>query len=736
VSGATGVARDVKPVITLTVANATSSDGSKLSLLCTSRTITFTSVSTLSGDAKSMDVTLTPQAGAILAGDTCSLTGDVSTTGTGGTVKTAIGTSFTIVAAPVAVAKGLSLIVGTADSPGSQDGALLEASFNGPRALSVGADGTVYIADGCADGSSSSHALYRKISPGGQVATIAGSSSYLNVGRTPTSVYSSAGSDAFGGECTWGVVAMADGTLYSSGVSRLIEKISPQGQITSIAGSWGQKGAVDGNGSVARFSGGGVTADLQGNLFVADGDNHVIRRIDPFGNVTTYAGLMGVSGSADGALQTARFWAPTALKFDKISGKLFVSDSNGIRAISNSVVSTLVTTQQIGQDFGVGGIGADVMLPLNGMDVSADGRLAVTYANFRRALIYRNNVLEVRLGTGDTDDVDGPPNAAKLFFPSGVAFLPNGDLLISDIGNNNIKKYSATTNTVDLFAGKRSFLRAVDGVGSAGKLWGAGCLVQASTGEYYFSQSGPYVRKVDTSGKLTSIPPTPTTAYVGAMSCLLKANDDGSFISVSVNNDLQLRGAAGELLSTLATNVGDNKYAVVNAAGDLFFTGQSGSTSVIKKFSNGVVTDFVTVGNGSFAMGMTITDAGDLVVANYYGLYKVSPTGVVTTIAPAGPLGKYDDGAVGEVSLGLAGFYASPVVGRDGAIYIVSSTDSVIRRIYNGRVEKVVGTQWVNETKLGSGPGSIFDARALKYDAKTNSLIIMTGNAILRADLP
>ncbi len=733
-SGATGVARDVKPVITLTVANATSSDGSKLALVCGGKTIAITAVSVLSADTKSMTVTLTPQGGAVQAGDSCTLAGDVSTAGAGGTAKTTISTAFSIFVAPSAVAKSLSLIVGAADSPGSKDGALLDASFNGPRALSVAADGTIFVADGCASGVTT-HALYRKISPTGQVTTIAGTAAYLNVGHpTSNSAYKVGTTDQFYGDCPAGIVALSDGTVYVSGKNAVVEKITPQGQLSTVVGSWGQPGAVDGSGATARLTGGPVTVDTQGNLYIADVGNHVIRKMDPSGNLTTYAGQLGTIGTTDGTLQAARFWYPSSLKFDKNSGNLFVGDGNGIRVISNGVVSTLVDRPTIAQAFGFKlPIGPEVFLPLNGLDVATDGRIAVTYANQRRALIFRGNTLAVTLGDGGTDDVDGPPGAAKFFFPSGAAFLPNGDLLISDIGNNNIKRYSATTNTVSLWAGKRNYLAPQDGTGSAAKLSNPFCMVQSTAGDIWFTQGGS-VRKLDTAGVLSTVLTVPN-----GDANVIKVNSDGSFVAGSYGRkEITLYGLNGDLQRVLATQV-DLPFpmlSTVNAAGDIFFAVSVGQTAVVKKFSNGVISDFATV-TGGYALGLTITDAGDLIVANFAGLSKVTPAGAVTMLVPDGPRGIFTDGAVGAVSLGIFwGFNASPVIGRDGAIYIVSGVDSVIRKIYNGRVEKVVGTQWVNETTFGPGPGAIFDARAIKYDAKTNSLIIMTGNAILRAELP
>ena len=81
-------------------------------------------------------------------------------------------------------------------------------------------------------------------------------------------------------------------------------------------------------------------------------------------------------------------------------------------------------------------------------------------------------------------------------------------------------------------------------------------------------------------------------------------------------------------------------------------------------------------------------------------------------------------------------FISGVAVGANGVIYVSDRGPSVIRRIQNGVVDTIIGTAFVSETELGVDPGKIFDTRQIAYDAVSDSLVIMSGNALLRATLP
>lgn len=126
-----------------------------------------------------------------------------------------------------------------------------------------------------------------------------------------------------------------------------IYKISPDKAVSLLAGKADAQGLVDGPGESARFGSiGGGAFDSAGNLYVADPVNHRVRKITPAGLVSTIAGQAGVPGYTDGAAAQAKFWFPVDVKIDG-QDNLYVADRNNavVRKISaGGVVSTVVGT--------------------------------------------------------------------------------------------------------------------------------------------------------------------------------------------------------------------------------------------------------------------------------------------------------------------------------------------------------------------------------------------------------
>jgi sugar lactone lactonase YvrE len=140
---------------------------------------------------------------------------------------------------------------------------------------------------------------------------------------------------------TKSAVQDSDGNLYvADGANHVIRKITPAGVVTTFAGTAGTFGGTNGTGTIATFNlPYGLAIDASNNIYVAEQNGYRIRKITPAGEVTTLAGS-GVAGSADGTGTNAQFQFPRGLALDN-AGNLFVTDNKIIRKI---VIATGVVT--------------------------------------------------------------------------------------------------------------------------------------------------------------------------------------------------------------------------------------------------------------------------------------------------------------------------------------------------------------------------------------------------------
>jgi len=198
------------------------------------------------------------------------------------------------------------------------------AEFAEPSGVAVDGLGSVYVAD-------QFNNCIRKVTSAGAVTTFAG----LCDGG-PGFVDGNAGTGQLALPAGLALDKLGNLWVADTG-NNAIRKIDAQGNLTTVVGN-GDAGAQDGpggpSGSAELAAPSGVAADGQGNLFVADSANNLVRKVDASGNVTTIAGT-GAAGFVDGRANTAAFWAPIGIAIDGV-GNIYVGDSNNnrIRVIS------------------------------------------------------------------------------------------------------------------------------------------------------------------------------------------------------------------------------------------------------------------------------------------------------------------------------------------------------------------------------------------------------------------
>ena len=241
---------------------------------------------------------------------------------------------------------------------------------------------------------------------------------------------------------------------------------------TTFAGPAGGAGSDDGTGSVAHFNRpAGVATDSGGNVYVADTDNHTIRKITASGVVRTLAGLAGVSGSADGAGSAARFNSPGGVAADS-AGNIYVADSGNktIRKITAAgVVSTLAgSALNAGIADGTGGA-ARFDNPL-GVATDSAGNVYVADANNDtiRKITPAAVVTTLAGSPGLDGSTDGTGSAARFSFPYGVATDGAGNVYVADYSNSTIRKITPA-GAVTTFAGAAHLEGITDGTGSAAR---------------------------------------------------------------------------------------------------------------------------------------------------------------------------------------------------------------------------------------------------------------------------
>lgn len=335
--------------------------------------------------------------------------------------------SVSVLVPPLPISAEVSTLAGTGEAGYLDSNDPYLAKFNSPDGPTINQEGTIFIAD------PGNHCI-RFITAAGLVGTFAGQnqSGYLE-GIGTTALFDSPIGLTLD---TNGDVLVAD---YLG--NRLRRVLGVGYHATSLIAGSGAAGYLNGIGGKAQLKQPNDLVILSDGIYFTEFNNHVVRKIDFTGAVTNVAGN-GVAGFQDGFAREAQFNSPAGITY--FNNALFVTDwqNHCIRKItltSTPGVSTIAGNGTPGFKNGLGT--AATFYSPNGICADPAGNLYVTEQwnnSIRR--IDTNGWVTTIAGTGEAAFADGDRTTAKFSHPTGIAIHPDGSLIVTDGGNNRIRR--------------------------------------------------------------------------------------------------------------------------------------------------------------------------------------------------------------------------------------------------------------------------------------------------------
>ena len=407
------------------------------------------------------------------------------------------------------------------------------AALNDPWGLAVDVSGNVFIAD-------AGNERIRKISAGGMISTYAGGGiSGLGDGGPATAA-------DLGNP--WGLVVDSSGNLFMAEVNNSrIRKVNPGGIITTIAGG-GPAGL--GNGSQATsgqiYFPSGIAMDNGGNMYIADLDNQLVRKVSPLGIISTIAGngTYGYSGDS-GPATLAQLKDPSGVAVDG-RGNVYFADANNfcIRKVSPAgIITTIAGNGTQGYSGDGGPATAARLVGPTGISINRGGNIYFAdYGSERIRKIDTFGIITTVAGNGGAgySGDGGQATDAELNGAISITADNANNLYISDFYNNVIRKVS-TTGLINTIAGNGSYGGALGdgGAATAAELFGPNGVAIDSDGNVFIAdENNGRIRMINTSGIISSFAGGGTTGL----------GDGGLATSASVSPNGVLLDNSGNLL--------------------------------------------------------------------------------------------------------------------------------------------------------------------------------------------
>ncbi len=322
---------------------------------------------------------------------------------------------------------------------GSVDGFLDDdrekALFRSPEGITADENGNLYITE-------YRSSIIRKIDKNGKVSILAGQP--LKTGFADGDAKKSLI------DRPHGIAANKLGDVFFCDMkNHLIRRVDYKGNLSTVAGQKGVSGIIDGTGKNAQFNQPeGIVIDSKGNLFIADTYNFTIRKIDKNGKVTTFAGVGGKEGYADGNGKVALFNMPIGIAIDNVDNLYVLDAIYDSSKQGNSLIRKIDSKGNVTTFAGVHGKDGhkDGNLKLAlfnkpvGISVAKDGTIFVadTEADLIRMIDKKGNVTTIGGQYLIEKSQDGIGYKAAFSDPQSLVVAPNGDIFIADTFNNRI----------------------------------------------------------------------------------------------------------------------------------------------------------------------------------------------------------------------------------------------------------------------------------------------------------
>jgi sugar lactone lactonase YvrE len=584
-----------------------------------------------------------------------------------------------------------------------------------------------------------------KVTPSGQVSIYAGNGA---------SAFSGDNGPATSAALNFplGLAVDGSGNLFIVDYPRIRRVDVITGMITTVAGTTDGFSGDNGPATSAQLSpGGGIAADASGNLFIADTFNNVIRRVDAITQtITTVAGNGTAGFSGDTGLATAaELNNPAGIAVDA-NDDLFIADTNNcvIRRVDGT--SQMVTTVAgIGDSCGDSGDGAaatsaQLNTPFSlALNTAGDIYIADSFNNLVRRVdhstLYISTVAGVPGTFGFTGD-NGLATSAELglalvqtisgnpFVVAGgaISFNASGDLLIADTANNRVRIVNSDTLDITTLAGNGTFDFGGDGgLATNAELNEPGSMVLDSSGNLFISDEfNSRIRRVDAAtGNISTIAGDGSFNFAGDNGPAVNAEISGIF-GASLDKSGNLVFADGFNNRIRSINIGIATPVITTIAGNGTggFSGDTGLAVNAELYQPEIAT-FDTLGN------MFIADAANSRIRRVDAI-----TQEITTVAGNGV-----SGFTGDTGLAINAELNEPFDVRadaSGNLFIADAGNNRIRRVNanTGNITTLAG----NGTAGFTGDNGIAISAELNFpisvvpDACDNLFISDTGNYVIR----